>query len=73
LGDWRHGRIDWPEYERRFLGLMERRGVARMFVPDDLDGACLLCAEPTAERCHRRLAAEHLARSWGGDVEIVHL
>jgi hypothetical protein len=32
----------------------------------------LLCTEPTADQCHRRLAAEYLQQHWGG-LEIVHL
>jgi uncharacterized protein (DUF488 family) len=65
---------DWERYVPRFEDLMEERGI-----PDVLDRAsfeesvnCLLCSEPTPERCHRRLVAERLARSWP-DVEIIHL
>jgi len=32
----------------------------------------LLCSEPTAEHCHRRLVLEYLQEKWGG-VSIVHL
>jgi uncharacterized protein (DUF488 family) len=32
----------------------------------------LLCSEPTAEHCHRRLVLEYLAEQWEG-VEIHHL
>jgi uncharacterized protein (DUF488 family) len=32
----------------------------------------LLCSEPTAEHCHRRLALEYLQKHWE-DVEIHHL
>jgi hypothetical protein len=32
----------------------------------------LLCSEPTAERCHRRLVVEYLDKTWGG-VTAVHL
>ena len=66
-------RITWQEYERDFRALMEGRRVEetvdrRLFdVP-----AALLCSEPKAERCHRRLAAEYLAEKWG-DVKVVHL
>jgi len=66
-------RISWPQYERDFRALMDERRVEetvsrRLFdVP-----AVLLCSEPKADRCHRRLAAEYLAEKWG-DVRIVHL
>lgn len=65
-------RADWPAYERRFLGLMTSRRVEAAFEPESLDGACLLCSEDTAHRCHRRLVAEYLRTKWG-DVDIVHL
>jgi uncharacterized protein (DUF488 family) len=65
---------DWDRYVPRFEALMDARGI-----PDALDRAmfaehvsCLLCSEPSAERCHRRLVAERLARAWS-EVEIVHL
>ena len=65
---------DWERYVRRFEALMDERGV-----PASLDRelfaervCCLLCSEATPERCHRRLVAERLVRSWG-DVEVVHL
>jgi uncharacterized protein (DUF488 family) len=66
-------RIEWSEYERRYVELLLERDVAA-----SLDRAAyerstvLLCSEPTAELCHRRLAAEHLAEAWG-DVTIRHL
>ena len=65
---------DWERYVPRFEELMDARGI-----PDVLDQAsfeesvsCLLCSEPTPERCHRQLVAERLARRWLG-VEVVHL
>ena len=65
---------DWERYVPRFEGLMDARRI-----PDTLDPrlftervSCLLCSEPTAERCHRRLVAERLARAWP-PVEVVHL
>lgn len=65
---------DWERYVPRFEALMDERDI-----PENLDRAsfnetisCLLCSEPTPERCHRRLVAERLAREWG-DVEVIHL
>jgi uncharacterized protein (DUF488 family) len=73
LGDYRKDH-DWNHYVSRFEALMDERGI-----PDTLDRdlftqrvSCLLCSEPTPERCHRRLVAERLARAWP-DVEVVHL
>jgi len=65
--------IPWEEYASRFVALLAQRQVEktvdrRLFeVP-----AVLLCSEPTAEHCHRRLVAEYLAGQWA-DARIVHL
>lgn len=66
-------RIDWGEYEHRFLALMEERRVENLLDKDLLRGpAALLCSETRPDRCHRRLVLEYLDRRWGG-LEIVHL
>lgn len=63
----------WDEYERRFLDLMAQRRIE-----DHLDRAlfgtptALLCSEPTAERCHRRLVLEYLGQTWS-DLKATHL
>lgn len=63
----------WADYEREFLELIadrrieERIGRELFSVP-----TVLLCSEPTAEHCHRRLVLEYLESKWG-DLEIVHL
>lgn len=65
---------DWDLYVREFSRLLEERNVLER-LDEDLFGqkkCCLLCSEPTPERCHRRLVAEYLQRSWP-DVEIVDL
>jgi uncharacterized protein (DUF488 family) len=72
LGDWRSRAIDWTEYERRFRTLMDERRVQDLLAPAQIDGACLVCSEPDAAHCHRRLVAEHLDRAWGG-LDVVHL
>jgi uncharacterized protein (DUF488 family) len=73
LDAYKNKEIPWEQYESRFLALLAQRQVEktvdrRLFeVP-----AVLLCSEPTAEHCHRRLVAEYLAGQWG-DARIVHL
>jgi uncharacterized protein (DUF488 family) len=63
----------WEEYERRFLALMAERKVEEKIDPSIFEvPTVLLCTEPTAERCHRRLVLEHLQSKWG-DIEMVHL
>ena len=65
---------DWPVYEQQYLQLMRVRNVTQMIDQTLLkSGAILLCSEPTAEKCHRRLAAEFLQRQLFRDASIVHL
>jgi len=71
LDGYRSGK-DWLAYEQKFLALMAEREVENAVAREVIEEACLLCSEPTAERCHRRLVAEYLQAKWGG-VEIVHL
>jgi uncharacterized protein (DUF488 family) len=65
--------LSWPDYQERFLALLSERRVENTIDRQWFaQPAVLLCSEPTAEHCHRRLAAEYLAEKWGG-VKIVHL
>ena len=65
--------FDWTGYEERFNRLLEERGPekqARELLAKE--AICLLCAEPTADKCHRRLVAEYL-RQLAPKIEIKHL
>lgn len=64
--------LAWDAFEAQFLDLMAERRIEARVDKAILSGGCLLCSEPTAEQCHRRLVAEYLRDRWG-DVEIVHL
>ena len=65
---------DWAAYEDRYNRLLAERGVAAEIKPSLFaDGAVLLCSEATAEKCHRRLAAEFLRENAFRDADIVHL
>jgi uncharacterized protein (DUF488 family) len=73
LSAYRKGQIPWKDYEAAYLDLIGSRRVDEQFdrglfeVP-----TVLLCSETKADRCHRRLVAEHFVRAWPG-FEIVHL
>jgi len=64
---------DWQAYEDEFRQLLNARnpevGSRALLQKDNL---CLLCTEPTADKCHRRLVAEYLAGLQPGS-EIEHL
>jgi uncharacterized protein (DUF488 family) len=73
LDEYKKKRGTWSNYERQFLELMHERQVEtkidrRIFS----EPAVLLCSEPTADRCHRRLVLEYLNSTWG-DIQTVHL
>jgi len=63
----------WEAYEEAFLALMRDRSIESTI---DKEGfarrTVLLCSEPSAEHCHRRLVLEYLQKHWQG-VEIRHL
>ena len=73
LKAYRDRQIDWPEYERRYLALLESRHVETMLERALFEfRTVLLCSEPTHDMCHRRLIVEYLDRKWG-DVRAIPL
>src|SRR5262249_17944325 len=73
LDEYKKEKGSWSVYETKFLRLMEERGIESRLdrgifsVP-----TVMLCSEPTAEHCHRRLVLEYLQQRWEG-VTIRHL
>jgi len=65
---------DWELYVAEFSRLLEERDVLSRLDPESFSEkrSCLLCSEPDADHCHRRLVAEQLQEAWP-DVELVHL
>jgi uncharacterized protein (DUF488 family) len=72
LSGYRNKQLAWEEYEQRFLVTLQQRDPGKRFSLQDFDRACLLCSEPTAEQCHRRLVAEYLKGIWDA-LTIQHL
>lgn len=73
LDGYKDGKIVWSEYETIYHDLLEHRTVNRSDITQFEDG-CILCSEPTADQCHRRLAAEYLRASFPDqEIEIIHL
>jgi uncharacterized protein (DUF488 family) len=63
----------WQDYERQFFALLAERKIEEQLGRDFFGGpAVLLCSEPTADQCHRRLIVQYLGEKWG-DVQAVHL
>ena len=65
-------KVDWDHYIPIFKSAIEERTIESLFDLKILSQACLLCAEPTAETCHRRLVAEYLQLQFP-EIEIRHL
>ncbi len=73
LDGYRKARGSWDAYAEQFRALLAERGVERILDRSLLAGpTVLLCSEPTADRCHRRLVLDYLAARWG-DLTPVHL
>ena len=63
----------WDVYASLFLDLIQQRRIETELNPDLFDvPTALLCSEPTADHCHRRLVVEYLQGKWS-DVRAVHL
>jgi uncharacterized protein (DUF488 family) len=55
----------WAAYEQQFLALLATRQIEQHLKPALFTGpAVLLCSEPTAAECHRRLVVEYLQKRW---------
>ena len=75
LKDWRSKKIDWHQYETRYMCLQEERGTYKRFLEDyeAYTNICILCSEATPEYCHRRLLAEKIKQFFQNEIEVIHL
>jgi uncharacterized protein (DUF488 family) len=63
----------WDIYAEQFMNLMHTRKIESAISQQSFNRkTVLLCSEPTAEHCHRRLVLEYLQLSWK-NVIIRHL
>ena len=61
---------DWDHYAAAFKKLMRRRKITTVVDRNAFARkTALLCSEPTADHCHRRLVAELLAKQWSTSIE----
>ena len=69
-----HKDHNWVYYERAYLELIRERKIEkRIHAGIFQEPSVLLCTEPTAEHCHRRLAAEYIKENMLPNLEIIHL
>ena len=63
LKDYKSKKVSWNEYEDIFENIMLEREInnyiQEQYAKYSNQNICLLCSEPTAKQCHRRLVAEH--------------
>lgn len=66
-----HKDNNWSDYVEKFNLLIKQRNIREYFLKTygSHKNICLLCAEKTAEQCHRRLIAEAICEK----EEIFHL
>jgi len=73
LDAYKRSKGSWQDYETAFLALMAERRIEERLARDLFaTPTVLLCSEPTAAQCHRRLVLEYLQARWGG-LQITHL
>ncbi len=69
-----HADRDWDAYVPVYRALLAARPILELGrdLLNRYHAPCLLCSEPTPDRCHRRLLAEYLAEHLHG-VVVTHL
>jgi uncharacterized protein (DUF488 family) len=73
LTAYRKDKRDWRGFSTRFRAVIAERKIEERFKPQDFAGACLLCAEATADHCHRQVICDYLNEKWGGRLKVAHL
>lgn len=72
LNGYKKKEISWPIYEKKYLDLLSQRQASEKIELDEFNMSCLLCSEPKADHCHRRLFAEYI-RDTKENIIIKHL
>ena len=72
LNGYKNKSISWQEYEIEYRKILNQRNIIEKIDWNIFNDSVLLCSEPTAKQCHRRLLAEYLAQN-KSDMEIIHL
>ncbi len=68
-------KISWNDYKVLFNNLLlQRMTNSKLVEMVDFEGICFLCSEEKADKCHRRLVAEYIAKYYPElEIEIIHL
>ncbi len=72
LNGYKNKSVSWQEYENEYNEIIVQRNIIEKIDWNIFNNSVLLCSEPTAEHCHRRLLAEYLAQN-KSEITIKHL
>ena len=72
LRAYRDDKSSWEVYAQQIRRLMRERKIETVMREHLRTKDCLLCSEPTAGHCHRRIVAEYLQQHWK-HIDISHL
>ncbi|MBU1667802.1 DUF488 domain-containing protein [bacterium] len=72
LNGYKDKSINWEEYIKVYNKILIDRDIIKNISINEWDNIVLLCSEPTAKQCHRRLMAEYLAQNFE-NIKIKHL
>ena len=78
LDDYKKKKMSWNDYEVKYRSLIQKRdessGICKHFSETyrQYQNIVLLCSEPTAEKCHRRLAAELICQA-NPEITVRHI
>jgi uncharacterized protein (DUF488 family) len=64
--------LSYEQYKEQFFKLLAERQIETTVPRELIDGACLLCSEPSANDCHRKMVTDYLQEKWG-DLQVIHL
>lgn len=65
-------KINWDEYKKQYNQILIDRDILEKLSILEFENAVLLCSEPIATQCHRRLVAEYITKHFE-NVNIKHL
>ena len=75
LKNYKSKKVSWNEYEDIFEDIMLKREIntyiQKQYTKYSNQNICLLCSEPSAKHCHRRLVAEHFKDVL--NLDVIHL
>lgn len=72
LDSYKKSKISWKDYEKAYNNILISRKIKETIKIEQFADAVLLCSEPTAKQCHRRLLAEYLFNNFE-NIQIKHL